>query len=133
MIIFLIAFCFNCQSSCKEGILLRASQTYTLKSCLPPEKSTFSKFDVEKTKRKDPPTFCCVPTSNNLYQFFSKQVLCCVPSTENLHLIFIFLPTANGDKISFKKEGLPSSECFNCFVRHLGTFFWYSVSPLLKR
>ena len=27
------------------------------------------------------------------------------------------------DKISFKKEGLPSSECFNCFVRHLGTFF----------
>ena len=26
-------------------------------------------------------------------------------------------------KISFKKEGLPSSECFNCFVRHLGTFF----------
>ena len=27
------------------------------------------------------------------------------------------------DKISFKKEGLPSSECFNCLVRHLGTFF----------
>ena len=27
-----------------------------------------------------------------------------------------------GNKISFKKEGLPSSECFNCFVRHLGTF-----------
>ena len=26
-------------------------------------------------------------------------------------------------KISFKKEGLPSSECFHCFVRHLGTFF----------
>ena len=26
-------------------------------------------------------------------------------------------------KISFKKEGLPSSVCFNCFVRHLGTFF----------
>jgi len=29
----------------------------------------------------------------------------------------------NENKISFKKEGLPSSECFNCFVRHLGTFF----------
>jgi len=27
------------------------------------------------------------------------------------------------NKISFKKEGLPSRECFNCFVRHLGTFF----------
>ena len=26
-------------------------------------------------------------------------------------------------KISFKKEGLPSSECFNCFGRHLGIFF----------
>ena len=40
----------------------------------------------------------------------------------------------NTDKISFKKEGLPSwSECFNCFVRHLGTFVndghnWYTVS-----
>jgi len=43
------------------------------------------------------------------------------------------------NKISFKKEGLPScSKCFNCFVRHLGTFVnashnWYTVSPLPKR
>ena len=32
------------------------------------------------------------------------------------------------DKISFKKEGLPSSECFNCFVRHLGTYLVLSKS-----
>jgi len=43
------------------------------------------------------------------------------------------------NKISFKKEGLPScNECFNLFVRHLGTFVnashdWYTVSKFITK
>ena len=51
-------------------------------------------------------------------------------------LVIISFTKWKYNKISFKKEGLPScSECFYCFVRHLGTFVndshnWYTVSRI---
>jgi len=52
--------------------------------------------------------------------------------------VYVYKCWNNPNKISFKKEGLPScSECFNFFVRHLGTFVnashnWYTIRPLPK-